>query len=179
MKYYFCENAHRPFRVNGTSYSPEVVSYHGGTAQGVMAINDDEVAALLAATGKMLEEITVEAYKDFRAKKKRPRASLPSASPKPRIFDGASSIKGRGAPGAVAMPGGASLALAADALPVSAADAVKIERISVEAPPASGESAPAPVRAARKSSKKTSANAATVANPAAVEPSLSPDEPAL
>lgn len=176
MRYFFCENAHRPFKVGGKTYSPEVVSNHGGTAQGVLAIESEaEVASLLASVGKMLEEITVEAYEELRAKKKRTAPSQRSASQAPRVFGGASAIKG--APGGVVMPGVASLTLGTE-LPVSAADVVRVERISAEAPPTSGESVTAPARGQRRA-KKTTATLETVADPKAAEPSLSADEPAL
>lgn len=173
MKYFSCENARRPFRVDGKTYSPEIVSQLGGTAQGVLAVEDSEADTLLKVAGNSLEAITEAEYEDLRSKKKRIPASPSSErSQPPRALAVASSIKS--APGAVVMPGSASVP-SMDGLPVSAAEAVRVERISVEAPPPSGESTPLTPRATRKQ-RKTSATTATVADPGAVTPSINPPD---
>jgi hypothetical protein len=72
MRYFFSENADRPIFVGSTRYTFEIVARIAGTSQGVLAIEDDKAAALLAdAAARGIEEISAEAYAEAIEKKKR------------------------------------------------------------------------------------------------------------
>lgn len=182
MKYFFGENAHRPFKVGGKTYSLDVVSVFGGTAQGVLAVEDAEAAVLIAEGGKFVREIPKPEYDQLVAKKKRTSSSSPSAPKQPpRAPSVASSIK-VGARGAgVAVAPGASTP--DSQLPVSIDTAVRVERIAADAPQSNNEARPPlPSRARTKAGagKRSSATAETVASPDKAEPAIAPDsEPSL
>lgn len=186
MKYFFGENAHRPFRLGGKTYTLEVVSVMGGTAQGVLAVADEsEAAALISGGGKFVREIPKVEYDQLVAKKKRTSSSSSSAhNQPPRAPSGVSSIKvgARGA-GVAGLP---SASVPPDTLPVSVDEVVRIERIAADAPSTGSDNRPPLPSAARgrggKAGKRTAATAETVADPAKAEPAIAPEggeEPAL
>lgn len=135
MRYFFGENAHRPIKVGSRIYSFEVVGHVGGTAQGVVAVKDEEAEAFLATAGKLgVREVNEESYNAMRAKKKRLRSQpvgvLRQASPRiaaSMIPD----VRGVAVAGGLA---GLGLAQPSDGLPLSAGDAVTLQKIAADAP---------------------------------------------
>ncbi len=142
MRFFFGENANRPLKIAGAVYAFEIVGHTAGTAQGVLAVEDDKAESFAVDAARLgVVEITEEDYTRMRSKKKR-LVNQPAGAPQPLPPTALSAIKGAG--GVVLEGKAVTLAQRSEELPVSAADAVTVQRISADAP--SGSADPKPVR---------------------------------
>ncbi len=123
MRYLVSTNASRPVLAVGRSFEFEPVSLRGGTWLGILAVDDESAAGILASAHDGVDEITFERYDSL---KKKLTANSPSSPAWPTPL-----TEERGV--AVAEPVGRSIApTTAKAAP--SAQAVSLETTSAQPP---------------------------------------------
>lgn len=87
MRYFLNSSANRPVVVGGHSFSFELVGLRGGSWLGILAVEDDSAASILAASlPSTMDEIDAEHYERLKKKSSANQGTSP-AWPRPTYQD--------------------------------------------------------------------------------------------